>query len=229
LSGSEGFFDSLFMSSQPCEETTAISSVENDALADPVEWVDRHGDVLYRYTLLRVRSPELAADLVQDTFVEALRVRHSYAGRSSERTWLIGILRHKILDYLRKSAREPVTLGGGDDQATVESLFDRRGRWKAGVPTWPLEPSMELEAREFWDVLGDCLAKLPRSLADAFFLRELDGLESEQIQRVLGITPASLWKRIHRARSLLRECLQVHWFGSDNTDRLPRRRGPARS
>ena len=86
------------MSSQPCEETTALRSVDNDALADPDEWVDRHGDVLYRYTLLRVRSPELAADLVQDTFVEALRVRHSYAGRSSERTWLIGILRHKILD-----------------------------------------------------------------------------------------------------------------------------------
>jgi RNA polymerase sigma-70 factor (ECF subfamily) len=224
LSGFPNPFDSLIMSSQPGEETTALRSADADtpALADPEEWVDRHGTVLYRYAILRVRAPELAADLVQDTFVEALRVRRSFGGRSSERTWLVGILRHKIIDHLRKSAREPAAMGFDAERGAVGSSFDRKGRWQARVPSWPREPSVELEMREFWDVFHRCLAKLPRSLADAFFLRELDGLDSEQVQRTLGITPASLWKRLHRARSLLRECLESGWFAPTMTDRVPR-------
>ena len=75
-----------------------------NAVTDPEDWVDRHGDALYRYALLRLRSPDLAADVVQETFLEALRARSSFSGRSSERTWLVGILRHKIVDHLRKSA-----------------------------------------------------------------------------------------------------------------------------
>jgi RNA polymerase sigma-70 factor (TIGR02943 family) len=229
MSGAGGFFDSLRMTSQPCEQTTVHRSVDDSALADPEEWVDRHGTVLYRYAILRVRSPDRAADLVQNTFVEALRVRHPFAGRSSEQTWLIGILRHKIIDHLRKSESQTAAKGGDGDRSVEESPFDRRGRFKASVASWPLEPSMELDTREFWEIISRCLSKLPGSLADAFFLRELDGLDSDQIQRALGITPASLWNRLHRARSLLRECLQLNWFSSDNTDRLPRRRGPARS
>jgi RNA polymerase sigma-70 factor (TIGR02943 family) len=217
------------MSSQPGDEATTLGSVDTDILADPDEWVDRHGTVLYRYALLRVRSPELAADLVQDTFVEALRVRHSFAGRSSEQTWLIGILRHKVIDHLRKSGRQVTAKGGDGDRSVMESPFDRRGRWKLGVASWPLEPSMELETREFWEIVSRCLAKLPGSLADAFLLRELDGLDSEQVQQALGITPASLWKRLHRARLLLRECLQSGWFGSGDSDRVPRRQGSERS
>src|SRR5262249_60497286 len=77
-----------------------------EAVTDPETWVDRYGDGLYRYALLRLRAPDLAADVVQETFLEALRVRHTFARRSSERTWLIGILRHKIVDQLRRASRE---------------------------------------------------------------------------------------------------------------------------
>jgi RNA polymerase sigma-70 factor (ECF subfamily) len=181
---------------------------------DPEVWVDRHGDGLYRYALLRLRSPDLAADAVQETFLEALRVRGSFSGRSDERTWLVGILRHKILDHYRRSVRQPAFV----DQAAAERLgddpsFDRRGRWREPPASWAGDPARALETREFWEAFGRCLDNLPEALADAFFLREVDGMRSDEIQQMLGITPANLWARLHRARSLLRRCLERKWFG----------------
>src|SRR6185312_15303784 len=102
--------------------------MSDDVVADPEVWVVRHGDGLYRYALLRLRSPDLAADAVQETFLEALRARGSFAGRSSERTWLIGILRHKIVDQYRRSAREQAAAGNGQAGGPGDDpAFDRRG------------------------------------------------------------------------------------------------------
>jgi RNA polymerase sigma-70 factor (TIGR02943 family) len=185
----------------------------SDDAAAPEAWVDRHGDCLYRYALLRLRAPDLAADVVQETFLEALRARGSFAGRSSERTWLVGILRHKILDHFRRAGREAAAGNDTPRDAEDDPAFDRRGRWKVGPAPWSGDPSREIETREFWDVFGRCLSKLPPGLADAFFLRELDGLGAEEVQRRLGITPANLWARLHRARSQLRRCLESGWFG----------------
>ncbi len=190
--------------------------------ADPETWVDRYGDCLYRYAILRLRSPELAADVVQDTFLEALRARHSFAGRSTEQTWLIGILRHKIIDQLRKSGRESsastASFDGDSTGASGGPPFDARGHWKAGPAFWKGDPTREIESREFWDVFGRCLARLPQGLADAFFLRELDGMDADEVQRTLQITPANFWKRLHRARMLLRQCLETGWFDRDPSD-----------
>ncbi len=184
-----------------------------EAVTDPEEWVDRHGDGLYRYALSRLRSADLAADVVQETFLEALRARSSFSGRSSERTWLVGILRHKIVDHFRKVRREPAASNGVGASGTSESPFDRRGHWQVDPADWGSEPSRELETREFWDVLNGCLSRLPQGLADAFLLRELDGLGGDEVQQILGITPANLWKRLHRARLCLRQCLESGWFG----------------
>jgi RNA polymerase sigma-70 factor (ECF subfamily) len=183
------------------------------AASDPEEWVDRYGDGLYRFALLRLGSSDEAADVVQETFLDALRVRDSFAGRSSEWTWLVGILRHKIGDHQRRVRRGPASTLGESTQETSESPFDRRGRWRIGPTNWGSDPSQALESREFWEVFGKCLSELPRGLGDAFLLRELDGLEADEVQNRLGITPANLWKRLHRARSLLRQCLQSGWFG----------------
>lgn len=187
--------------------------MKDDRLADPEGWVDRHGDGLYRYALLRLRSPDLAEDVVQDTFLEAIRVQGSFAGRSSERTWLIGILRHKIIDRLRRSGREPAADGAVSPDSANGSTFDHRGHWRVGPASWTGDPSREMETREFWDVFGRCLSKLPKGLADTFFLRELDGLGAEEVQQILGLTPVNFWKRLHRARVLLRQCLETRWFG----------------
>jgi RNA polymerase sigma-70 factor (ECF subfamily) len=197
--------------------------------ADPETWVDRYGDSLYRYAILRLRAPDLAADVVQETFLEALRVRHSFAGRSSERTWLIGILRHKIIDQLRRSVRETATGNGVPPGVSDASPFDRRGHWKVGPASWGGDPGREIESREFWDVFGRCLSGLPRGLADAFFLRELDGLGADEVQRTLGITPANFWKRLHRARMLLRQCLESGWFGRHARDHPLPEKGTPRS
>jgi RNA polymerase sigma-70 factor, ECF subfamily len=187
--------------------------MSDNQAADPEGWVDRHGDVLYRYALLRLRSPELAADVVQETFLEGLRAWGSFAGLSTERTWLIGILRHKIIDQMRSSQRLLAHANGVSPDGPASSPFDHKGHWRAGPAAWAGDPGRELETREFWEVVGRCLSKLPKGIADAFFLRELDGMAADEIQEVLGITPANFWKRLHRARLLLRECLETGWFG----------------
>jgi len=186
--------------------------MSNDSVAEPEGWVDRHGDVLYRYALLRLRSPELAADVVQETFLEGLGACGSFAGRSTERTWLIGILRHKIGDQLRRSGRTQATGSGVSANGVDESSFDQRGHWRAMPAAWNGDPSRAMETREFWEVFGQCLSKLPKGIADAFLLRELDGMSAEEVQQILGITPANSWKRLHRSRILLRRCLETNWF-----------------
>ena len=195
-----------------------------DAIGFDAEgWVDRHGDGLYRYALLRLGDPDGAADVVQETFLHALRSFNSFAGRSSERTWLVGILKHKIIDQIRatnrRSVREPVT--------SIRSEFDASGHWRNGPASWVGEPGQLAESREFWETLGSCLSKLPPGLADAFLLRELDGETSADVQERLSITPANLWARLHRARSLLRQCLETSWFG-DRTASSPHPRSVQR-
>lgn len=192
--------------------------MSDEQVGDPGGWVDRHGDILYRYALLRLRSPDLAGDVVQETFLEALRARDSFAGRSTERTWLVGILKHKIVDHFRRSGRRPsLENGHHDPEAPAGPEFDRRGHWRVGPTSWGGDPSRAMETREFWDAFGVCLARLPSGLADAFFLRELDGLDADEVRQLLGITPANLWARLHRARSLLRRCLESGWFGQPTT------------
>jgi RNA polymerase sigma-70 factor (ECF subfamily) len=183
-----------------------------DQAIDAELWVDRYGDSLYRYALLRLRNSELAADLVQETFLEALRAQDAFAGRSSERTWLIGILRHKILDHFRRSGREQAVASRVPPGAAAEPVFDDRGRWRRVPGRWAGEPSRALETREFWDALGHCLSRLPQGLADAFFLREVDDLGADEVQQILKINPATLWTRLYRARTLLRRCLEIGWF-----------------
>jgi RNA polymerase sigma-70 factor (ECF subfamily) len=193
----------------------------DDLKVEPESWVDRHGDGLYRYALLRLRDLDLAADAVQETFLEALRSRASFAGRSSERAWLIGILRHKIVDQMRKTARQAASLNGFSSNGAAGPAFDHRGRWRVGPASWSLNPGRQMETEEFWDVFRRCLARMPRSLADTFLLRELDDMSADEVQQVLGISPANLWKRLHRARSLLRECLEANWFRPQTKSPFP--------
>jgi len=187
--------------------------MSDNQVEGPEGWLARHGDCLYHFALVRLRAPELAADLVQETFLEAIRTRNAFAGRSSERTWLVGILKHKIVDHLRKSGRDRAVRNGIAPEASAEAAFDRRGHWRVSPAAWTGDPSRVLETREFWEVFSHCLSKLPAGLADAFHLRELDGLSAEEVRQVLNITPANLWARLHRARLLLRQCLDAGWYG----------------
>jgi len=172
---------------------------------DPSNWVDEHGDALFRFAIMRVRDSDLAADLVQDTFLSALKGIDGFRGGSTVRTWLTGILKHKIIDYYRRTKIEvPASDVGpqGTDLDHVESL----------APAWKESPSTLVENREFWGVLTSCLDGLPEAHRLAFSMREFDGLSSEEIRKVLEVTPTNLWVMLHRARTKLRRCLETNWF-----------------
>jgi RNA polymerase sigma-70 factor (ECF subfamily) len=179
---------------------------QNDA-RDPSRWVDDHGDALFRFAILRVQDPDLAGDLVQDTFLSALKAKDGFRGGSSLRTWLIGILKHKIIDHYRRNRAE--VLASDLSSETEGSDFEHADR----VTTkWSEAPSQLVENREFWSVFTKCLAGLPEAHRRAFSMREFDGLEGEEIRKVLGVSATNLWVMLHRARAKLRKCLELNWF-----------------
>lgn len=184
------------------------------ARLDAGHWVDEHADVLYRYALQRVRRRDVAEELVQETFLAALRAREGFAGQSSEQTWLVGILRHKIVDHIRRDAQAKSRNSQDKQDATVDRFFKKDGHWKNGSSDWGVDPVALLEKRDFWMVFEKCFSGLPGKLADAFVLRELEELQPRQVCDNLKISESNLWVRLHRARVLLKECLERHWFRS---------------
>ena len=140
-------------------------------LSDPNLWPERYGDVLYRHAYFRLRDEMLAEEMVQECFLAALKARERFAGNSSEKTWLVGILKHKIIDHIRKAVRE---LSHDEEQQSFDSLinesFDGNGHWKINIEPWS-DPDQALEEQEFWQVLERCVAQLPKRQATLFVLR----------------------------------------------------------
>lgn len=180
---------------------------------DPSEWVDRYGDYLFRFAMLRVRDRAKAEDLVQETFLAALKGRDSFSGGSSEMTWLTGILKHKIFDLYRRQSREAPLPAGDLPDAEEEGPFDARGHWAARPENWGGDPEELLSQGAFFEQLGKCIEALPPNQANAFTLREIDGADTKEICKVLGISETNLWVILHRARARLRDCLEANWFG----------------
>lgn len=181
--------------------------------SDPEEWLTRHGDALYRYALMRGRDSALAEDLVQETLLAALRARRDFAGRSAERTWLISILRHKLIDHLRRHAREQILDEPLDDDEVTDALFDsaENHHWQRPPQDWA-NPSAALEQKQFWLTLSECLEALPPRQAQVFALCEIDGLTGGEACKVLDLSSSNLWVMLHRARLRLRQCLESNWF-----------------
>ncbi len=179
---------------------------------NPQAWLDHHGDVLFRFALARVGNSTAAEDLVQDTLLAALRNRASFAERSAERTWLVGILKHRIADHYRELARQLVVAENAADEAS--GGFSRGGKWLRPPRAWQA-PDSALASVEFAAILRDCLAGLPERSAAALTLRESAGMSGEEICKELQVTPTHLWTLLHRARMRLRECLEVRWFCGD--------------
>lgn len=177
-------------------------------LSDPAGWVAEHGDALFRYAVLHLRDRTRAEDAVQETFLAALAARERYAGRASERTWLVGILKHKIADEFRHRSREDTL----EEDADVDALFARNGHWKHGPKAWR-RPDEAFEAAAFAEVLVRCLEALPARQAQAFTLTELDGEAAPAVCNVLGVSATNFWVLMHRARLRLRGCLEANWFG----------------
>lgn len=186
------------------------------AETDPERWLDEHGSVLYGFALARVRDPLSAQDLVQEAFLAALKGREHFGGQSSERSWLIGILKHKIMDFYRRKYKDPVVSSEGENDEIIVNSFDGDGHWNVRggyAPTrWGNDASGNFERAEFKATLDGCLEGLPPKTAQAFTLREMDELGTEEICKVLNITATNVWVLLHRARTQLRRCLEVNWF-----------------
>lgn len=189
---------------------------------DPGRWLDDHGDYLFKYAVFRLRDDTAAEDAVQETFLAALKAYEKFEGRGSQRTWLVGILKHKIVDHFRRAVRE-APLGEETDEASDHrEFFERADEWKGHwnndyAPTdWHATPAELLERSDFWKVFTDCLSPLPQRTANAFTMREVDGHTSEEICEILSISVNNLWVMLHRARLQLRNCLEVSWFKNKN-------------
>lgn len=176
-------------------------------IPDPDTWVADFGDYLYRFALVRVRNPDTAVDLVQETFLAAFDARSAYRGDAAPKTWFAGILNHKILDHFRRTAREFLLR-----EDAAEPLPDM-----AAMPSaWPNNPVDIFERKEFCETLRRCLEKLDERSHAVYSMREIDELEVEQICNEFGITTTNLRVILHRAREQLRRCLDFNWFGKDS-------------
>jgi RNA polymerase sigma-70 factor (ECF subfamily) len=163
---------------------------------------------LVRYASLQLRDSHAAEDAVQETLVAALAGEASFAGRANLRTWLTGILKHKIVDAIRRMSREAPAATEED----FEALFDERGHWIDPPAAWA-DPDAALEQKGFFAALQMCLGRLPEKTSQAFLMREHLGLETDEICKELAVTPTHCWVLLYRARMALRECLNKEWFG----------------
>jgi RNA polymerase sigma-70 factor (ECF subfamily) len=173
------------------------------------ELINRHAEALYFYALMRVQEQDLAEDMVQETLLAALQSWENFAGDSSERTWLIGILRHKILDFFRQHHSDHKQV---PDDAWRKDFFCEKLHWKDQMVDWKANPEVLAQNEEFWKILRDCLKELSQVMAKAFVMRELECMSSEEVCKHLEISETNLWVRLHRARLQLRRCLEINWF-----------------
>ncbi len=187
-----------------------------NTLSNPDTWPDRYGDILYRHALFRLRDPMTAEEMVQETFLAALQARQRFAGKSTEKTWLVGILKHKIIDYLRKAVREqPHDEELSDFDTLQNESFDGKGHWKIDVTPWTC-PDEQLENEHFQQTLNNCIQHLPPRMATLFILREIDGLDSQTICKEMALSSTNnLWTMLSRMRMRLRQCLDLNWFGKN--------------
>jgi RNA polymerase sigma-70 factor (ECF subfamily) len=185
--------------------------------ADISAQLEAHRGYLFRVAKLQLRDDALAEDVVQETLLAALS-GSGFSGKSSLKTWLTGILKHKIVDEIRRKQREPLLASTFDDECDIEDLDGLfRGpfsSWDSPPADWG-DPEQALNQRQFFDVMDFCLEKLPPNTARVFMMREVMELESDEICRELAITTNNLWVILYRARMSLRECLEKNWFARD--------------
>lgn len=173
-----------------------------------------HPDLL-RIAKLQLRDDDAAADAVQETMLAAFQSRQSYTGKSALKTWLIGILKFKIIDALRARNRQPVPASQLNAELAIEdieALFDADGIWRNKPSHWE-DPESAARQRDFMKIMELCLEKLPPNSARAFMLRELFELDADEICAITAVSRNHLGVLLYRARMSLRGCLEVNWHG----------------
>lgn len=192
--------------------TGGANSPASQSTAEAERMVREHGDALWRFVMSRTRSVELSEDIVQETFLAAIQGGATFSGLSSERTWLLAIAAHKVADQfrnLRKRAGRERAAADVTPKAIEEgSEFTAGGKWAKPPVEWTNMAENEGETREMLMAMRACLDDLPPSMAEVIWLRDLLNIPSEEVCKSLGITPTNMWSRTHRARALLRRCVE---------------------
>ncbi len=202
-------------SAQPAGQLGAAAP---GGLSDPERWVEAHGDYLFSYALARLRDPSKAEDMVQETFLAALKGGGGFAGQSSEKSWLVGILKHKIFDHYRRAGRETaftdLEFYSDEEGGRFHTEGGLAGAWIQDLaPSEWTDPGASLDREAFWRTFQDCSGKLPKNVAAVFLLREVDEVPGRDICALLNISESNFWVMMHRARMALRRCLETNWFG----------------
>lgn len=206
----------------PCRESVPSPDVHGRGIS-VAELVALRSDMV-RFAQLQVRDSALAEDLVQDSIEAALRKSSSFAGSSSQKTWVFAILRNRIIDHLRTAIRSvnvsSLATEGADLDDFLGGLFNSQGNWRVDLrpASWPT-PDEAMQSRQFWAVLEECLKSLPAQSSRVFMMREVLGLETSEICKQLGISTSNCHVILHRARMKLRSCLESDW-ARDLPDRL---------
>lgn len=175
-----------------------------------------HRNALFRYAFFRLGDEAAAHDAVQEAFLGALEKLDSFAGQSSLKTWLTAILKYKVLDIQRKLYRDPQLINPNineEDTADFDDLFDRTGHWGSEGPRHWQNPEQSLENQHFMHIFEKCCLLMPRRTAMVFTMREVSGLEIEEICQQLDISATNCSVMLYRARMSLRLCLEKNWFG----------------
>jgi len=181
----------------------------------PSNWIEKYADSLFGYAVSRVSDRETAKDLVQETFLSALQNLTSFRGDSSERTWLFSIIKNNIVDHYRKSAADKtVSFSNIDSSSDLDSYFADDGEWKesAAPINWSDSGRDDFRSKEFQEALQKCLAKLTSQCRAVFSLKHFDELESDEICKELAISPSNYWVIMHRAKLVLRRCIEKNWI-----------------
>lgn len=186
---------------------------ETKNILQPTAWVEQYADLLFKFAVSRINNTETAKDLVQDTFLSALKTLHTFRGEMSEKNWLFIILKNKIIDYYRSKATQSITeLNKYLEEA--ESFFDEDENWKesAKPKQWGIDYSQNIETKEFYEILEKCKNKLAELQNAVFTLKYLDDKNSDEICKELNISSSNYWVLIHRAKLQIRQCLEKNWF-----------------
>ncbi len=181
------------------------------SLLNVESWVDDYGDLLYRFALYLLKDRDLAEEIVQETFLAALKSKDSFNGQSSEKTWLFSILKHKIVDHIRRKKFKEINMEPEDLGKTIEAFFNRKDRWQVFPVPWNPNPKEAHEFKELLEIFYKCLSELPERLGKVFSYREMDGLATDEICNIMGVTTTNLSVMLYRARMLLRRCIDLNW------------------
>ncbi len=186
----------------------------------PERWVASYADYLYSLAVMKTGDREAAQDLVQEVFLSAIRASDSFKGLSSEKTWLTAILNNKVIDFYRK---KDVLKDAGDYLASTDTSFhtsffepesERHGHWRRDVAPkeWEEGPDTTMERKEFYEVLQHCISQMPLKLVPAFVAKYIEDQDSDKICKDLNLSPSNYWVMLHRAKLLVRSCLEKNWF-----------------